>query len=225
MPSLPEATTLRELGLPFTEPELTLIRTAMALHKASRQPQLTWDGWKQIGLALNIGTVRANQHARGVVTPRGPYGRAIGQFLNATGFAFINKGVRWALGECIDHLEEVDPWRDSLESSDRGHLNNPIDVWDRFREDQRNPRASARSSMLPGSAEAWLRCWNQVLALQELLDDVNLKRDELEADMVEVLDTVTPDAIERLPDDVLRRIFAKLPEAIQDSLRARLGLS
>ncbi len=66
---------------------------------------------------------------------------------------------------------------------------------------------------------------DQVLALQELLDDVNLKRDELEADMVEVLDTVTPDAIERLPDDVLRRIFAKLPEAIQDSLRARLGLS
>jgi hypothetical protein len=40
-PELPEAATLRELGLPFTEAELTHIRTAMALHKASRQPQLT----------------------------------------------------------------------------------------------------------------------------------------------------------------------------------------
>jgi integrase len=53
VPELPKAATLRELGLPFTEAELTHIRTAMALHKASRQPQLTYDGWKVIGLALN----------------------------------------------------------------------------------------------------------------------------------------------------------------------------
>jgi hypothetical protein len=47
-----------------------------------------------IGLALNMGEVRAKQHARG-----GPYGQVITQFLNATGFAFLNKGIRWALRE------------------------------------------------------------------------------------------------------------------------------
>ncbi len=94
---LPEAVTLRELGLPFSETELTQIRTAMALYKASRQPQLTWAGWKVIGLALNIGEVRAEQYADGVVHSRGPYGDAIRAFLNATGFAFLNKGVRCAL--------------------------------------------------------------------------------------------------------------------------------
>jgi hypothetical protein len=36
VPDLPEAATLRDLGLPFTEAELTHIRTAMALHKAAR---------------------------------------------------------------------------------------------------------------------------------------------------------------------------------------------
>src|SRR5215470_14016985 len=81
---LPEAATLRELGLPFTETELTHVRTAMALYKASRQPQLTYDGWKVIGLALNIGEVRSKEHAKGVVHSRGPYGQAIRKFLNAT---------------------------------------------------------------------------------------------------------------------------------------------
>src|SRR6516225_8363509 len=132
VPELPKAATLRELGLPFTEAELTHIRTAMALHKAARQPQLTYDGWKIIGLALNIGEVRAKQHAGGVVHSRGPYGEALRDFLNATGFAFLNKGVHWALRECIQHLDEVDSWHDGLESAERAHLNNPIDVWGRF---------------------------------------------------------------------------------------------
>jgi len=86
---LPEAATLRELGLPFTETKLTYIRTAMALHYASRQLQLTYDGWKVIGLAINIGEVRARQHADGVVHSRVPYGQAFAKFLNATGFAFL----------------------------------------------------------------------------------------------------------------------------------------
>ena len=37
IPPLPEATTLRELGLPLSETEMTHIRTAMALYKAARQ--------------------------------------------------------------------------------------------------------------------------------------------------------------------------------------------
>src|SRR5215471_1563894 len=126
---LPEAVTLRELGLPFTETELTHIRTAMALYKASRQPQLTYDGWKVIGLALNIGEVAAKRHAKGVVHSRGKYGQAIAKFLNATGFAFVNKGVRLSLREIIKHLDEVDAWHEELIATDRAHLNNPIDVW------------------------------------------------------------------------------------------------
>jgi hypothetical protein len=95
---------------------------------------------------LNIGEVRAKDYAEGEVHSRGPYGQAIARFLNATGFAFLNKGVRWALRQWIDHLEEVDAWHESLDPNDRAHLNNPIDVWDRYGTDQREPRARSKAA-------------------------------------------------------------------------------
>src|SRR5262249_866202 len=41
----------------------------------------------------------------------------------------------WALREWINHLDEVDAWHVALEPNDRAHLNNPIDVWERFSKD------------------------------------------------------------------------------------------
>lgn len=222
-PELPEATTLRELGLPFTDTELTLIRTAMALHKASRQPQLTDAGWKVIGLALNVGEARARQRADGVVHSRGPYGQALARFLNATGFAFLNKGVRWALRQRIDHLDEVDAWLESLNPNDRAHLNNPIDVWDRYCSDQRGPgsRAKARS-FTRQQRKGYPSLLDELAALQDALDASEERRDMLEVTLCDVLTTVSPETLERLPDDLLRRVFARLPEKTQDALHARL---
>jgi hypothetical protein len=194
----------------------------MALHKASRQPQLTWDGWKVIGLALNMGEVRADYHARGVVTSRGPYGQAMARFLNATGFAFLNKGVRWALRECINNLADVDEWRDSLEPNDRTHLNNPIDVWERFKEDQRNPRSYSKRDQVTRQRRGLPSMLDQVVALQDMLDGAEQKVDELEATLIEILGATTPEAVERLSDELLRRVFAKLPPALQDTLHERL---
>jgi hypothetical protein len=39
-----------------------------------------------------------------------------------------------------------------------------------------------------------------------------------------VIEAVAPEALERLPDDLLRKIFAKLPQKVQDALHARLYL-
>lgn len=222
VPDLPEAATLRALELPFSEQEMTHIRTAMALHKASRQPQLTWDGWKVIGLALNIGEVRAKQHARGVINSRGPYGQAIGQFLNATGFAFLNKGVRWALRECISRLDEVEPWHDSLEPNDRAHLNNPQDVWDRFCADQKSPKANTKPRPDTRQRRGYPSLLEELTALQGSLEASEQTRDMLEETLFDVLGAVPLENIQRLPDDLLRRIFSRLPEATQDALHDRL---
>ena len=222
IPDLPEATTLRELGLPFTEAEFTLIRTAMALYKASRQPQLTDAGWKVIGLALNVGEVRAKQQAKGVVRSRGPYGQAVARFLNATGFAFLNKGVRWALRQRIDNLEDVDEWLDSLDPTDRAHLNNPIDVWDRYLSDQHTPKPSGKERPTTRQRKGYPNLLEELAALQDALEASEERRDMLEGTLFDVLATVPAEALGRLPDDLLRRIFARLPRQTQDALHRRL---
>jgi hypothetical protein len=219
---LPEAVTLRELGLPFSDTELTHIRTAMALYKASRQPQLTWAGWKVIGLALNIGEVRAKQYASGVVHSRGPYGDAVRGFLNATGFAFLNKGVRWALRECINALDEVDPWHEGLADNDRAHLNNPIDLWDRFCEDRRTGKTRSKPLPVTRQRRGYPSVLEEIQALQDSLEAAEQRSEMLEITLDDVLAAVSPETLERLPDELLRKIFARLPRAVQGSLHGRL---
>jgi Asp-tRNA(Asn)/Glu-tRNA(Gln) amidotransferase C subunit len=221
--SLPEATTLRELGLPFTETELTHIRTAMALHAASRQPQLTYDGWKVIEFALNIGEVAATRHAKGVVHSRGKYGDALRKFLNATGFAFANKGMRYALREIIKHLDEVNAWHEDLIATDRAHLHNPIDVWDRFREDQAadKPRVK-RQRPVTKQRRGYPSVLEELQALQDALEASEERSNMLDMTLDSVLESVPPDALKRLPDELLRKVFARLPQKEQDAPQARL---
>jgi hypothetical protein len=221
---LPEATTLRELGLPFTDTELTHIRTAMALHNASRQPQLTYDGWKVIGLALNIGEVAATRHAKGAVHSRGPYGQALRQFLNATGFTFLNKGVRYALREIIKHLDEVDAWHEGLIPTDRAHLNNPIDVWDRFREDQASGKTRVKRQLtVTKQRRGYPTMLEEFQALLDLKEDLEQRVDRVETTLIRMTEALSPEALKQLPDDVLRSptVLARLPQKMQDALRAK----
>jgi hypothetical protein len=171
-----------------------------------------------IGLALNMGEVRAKQHARG-----GPYGQVITQFLNATGFAFLNKGIRWALREWIDHLDEVDAWHESLITTDRAHLNNPIDVWERFRADQgaEKPRAE-RQRPATKQRRGYPSVLEELQALQDALEASEERSNMIDMTLDSVIEAVPPEALARLPDDLLRKVFAKLPQKVQDALHARL---
>jgi hypothetical protein len=223
IPELPEATTLRELGLPFTDAEFTHIRTAMALYKAAKAPQLTYEGWKVIGLALSVGEARAKQHAKGIIHSRGPYGQAVGQFLRATGFAFLNKGVRWALRQWIDNLGDVDAWHAGLDRNDRAHLNNPIDVWDRYSSDARKPKASGKLRPSVMRQRAYPNLLEELQALQDALEDAERRGDMLEYILADILANVSAASLARLPDELLRKVFARLPRASQEALADRLG--
>jgi hypothetical protein len=197
----------------------------MALYKAARQPQLTYAGWKVIGLALNIGEVRASQHADGVVHSRGPYGQAISRFLNATGFAFINKGIRWSLREIIKNLEEVDWWHEGLEPDDRAHLNHPTDVWSRFREDQQSgQKHQQREIPLTRQRRGYPNLLEELQALQEALESSEHQVELLQSALSDVLVDVPTEAVERLPDDLLERIYHWLPPQQYAQLRSRFGI-
>jgi hypothetical protein len=73
-----------------------VIRMAMALHTASKQPKLTWTGWRQIALALYIGSQHAKKKSGGeTATPL--YIRAYSEFLKKSGLVFINHNDRAAV--------------------------------------------------------------------------------------------------------------------------------
>ncbi len=187
-PDLPEAVTLRDSGLPLSKPEFDLVRAAMAVHAASRQPKLTWQGWKLIGAAIAVAEKHTRKLAGGQTTGKG-YNLQIAVFLRATGFAFLNKGVRWALRQCMARVESIDEWRETLSPNEREHLQNPIDVWDQF--NKRDVEHPERPKIRAGSKkhreqvtllEYCVALEEQIASLKEQLDEAQAALDELRQD-------------------------------------------
>jgi hypothetical protein len=190
-PVLPDAHSLRSCGLPLKEDEFDLVRAAMATHAVSRQPKLTWRGWKLIGAALLIGE-RYAKKAAGGASEGGAFNYALAPFLRTTGFAFLNKGVRWAARQCALHAETIDPWRESLPDHMRSHLHNPIDIWDAYtrrneRQDPPRPnikRGSKTAREQASLVEYCVALEEQVEALREQLEEAEAALAELRAKTV-----------------------------------------
>ena len=126
-PVLPDARSARAFGLPLSRQQVAAIRRGMAIHEASLQPKLTWNGWRHIALACAIGAEHLKQAAGGR-TDTPIYIRAMHQFLQGTGFAFLNKDDRTAAVRMLPCWDEIDAWRSSLPNSRQQALNNPREV-------------------------------------------------------------------------------------------------
>lgn len=129
-PTLPDAAALAECGLPLTKEDFDYVRAAMGMMAVARQPKLIWNGWKLVGGALALADRYAVKLAGNSTGPA--YNRFIGPFLRASGFTFLNAGVRWAARQCAVNFEAIDAWRETLSPEERSRLNNPIDVWKAF---------------------------------------------------------------------------------------------
>jgi hypothetical protein len=105
-----------------------------------------------------------------------------------------------------------------LDANDRSHLNNPIDVWDRFTTDQQTPRKPSTKIRSTRKQRDFPSLLEELEAVQDALEAFMRRTDDLETTMSMLLNGVPPAALERLPDETLRRVFAKLPEPIQDAL-------
>jgi hypothetical protein len=147
-PTLPDAESVIKMGLKLSEQETTVVRMAMAIHSASRQPKLTWSGWRHLAVALSIGSDHAKKASGGAMdSPL--YRRVMTEFLRNTGFAFINKDDRAAAVRLLAHWDEIDAWRSSLSHSRQQALNNPREVhaaWLEHRRELGDPEAKHRPS-------------------------------------------------------------------------------
>jgi hypothetical protein len=96
-------------------------------------------------------------------------------------------------------------------------------VWDRFRADQgaEKPRAE-RQRPATKQRRGYPSVLEELQALQDALEASEERSSMLDLTLDSVIEAVPPETLARLPDDLLRKIFPKLPQKVQDALHARL---
>ena len=212
-PTLPDAESVLKLGLRLNEQELTLIRMAMAIHSASRQPKLTWNGWRHIAVACAIGSGHLKKQSRGR-TDTPTYIRAMSDFLKGTGFQFLNKDDRAAAVRLLARWDEIDNWRSSLSPSRQQALNNPREVEREYSEHRKKlgaPSAKKRPAAKRRQFPSWLE---QMAALEEqlLMAQERAERAEQEAEyFAAMMDAVA--VAGKLDADAVAEIRAKVRAA------------
>ena len=213
---------LAETKLKFSTTEYADVKTAMSIYAASRKPQLFFEGWLVIGNALELAETKATKYAKGVITSRGEYGQAIEKFLRLTGFKFINKGERWALRQIMTYKADVIEWRDSLLGSDREHLNNPIDIWERFNKDDRKPREGGRQRPKRMRHKEQNNLLDQLEALGALVESLKDRLSMAETTIHEIAPQLTAERASDISPATLRVIYPHLSDDVQDALHDRL---
>jgi hypothetical protein len=88
--------------------------------------------------------------------------------------------------------------------------------------DQRAPRARSKVTPARRHRRDYPTFLEELQALQDALEASEERRAGLETILDDLLEEVPQGAVERLPEDLLRRIFARLPQPVQDALHARL---
>jgi hypothetical protein len=213
-PTLPDAASVLKMGLHLTEQELTIIRMAVAIHTASKQPKLTWTGWRHIAVALAIGSEHARKTSGGRTdTPL--YIRGMSKFLRNTGFTFLNKDDRAAAVRLLPHWDEIDAWRSSLPHSRQQALNNPRETWVAYLEHRRalgDPEAKDRPAARKHRQFPSLLEQMEALAEQLEMAEERAERAERESEyFAEMMQAIAKQA--RLDDDAVAEIRAKVRAA------------
>jgi hypothetical protein len=105
----------------------------------------SWDDWKAVGVALQIGRALALR-AAGIDVPYGKrYTEAMGRWLAENGLDAIGQQLRHRVLSCMDNLAEIEQWRASLDAEARNRLNHPDSVFWRWHRRDIMPMKGTRS--------------------------------------------------------------------------------
>ena len=187
---------------------------AMAIHTASKQPKLTWTGWRHIAVALAIGSDHAQKESDGRLdTP--DYRSVMGEFLRNTGFIFLNKDDRAAAVRLLPHWDEIEAWRSGLPRSRQQALNNPRETWAAYLEHRRElGDPAARSRPAGRKHRQYPSLLEQYEALAEQLELANERAERAEREsayFAEMMQAVATRA--KLDEDDIAQIRAKVRAA------------
>jgi hypothetical protein len=122
---------VNRLDNPIDREQATVLRGQEAWDRLCRDH--TWEDWKQIGAALQIGRSGA-MHKAGINRPVGRRYKAVfSAWLKKFGFEKLDKADRSRLFAVMDHLQEIETWRGTLTLTKRLHLNHPSAVLRKWR--------------------------------------------------------------------------------------------
>lgn len=136
--------------------EQRVIRAGVDAWQAINKAE-TFDGWKAIGRALQVGRDYA-MRATGANAPIGRcYSGAFSGWLNQHNFGRMPKGARsWALA-LNENLPAIEQWRQTLTERERQRLINPQSVVKRWQCATAQPKTNPGDNAAMAAAAAWRR--------------------------------------------------------------------
>jgi len=109
----------------------------------------TWSDWVAVGTAHVIGRTTALRDGH-INKPKGrSYNAAFSAWQKNFGFEGLDKGDRSRLFDVMDHLKEIDDWRQTLPDKERLKLNHPSSVWRRWKAATAAPKPDAETKLSP----------------------------------------------------------------------------
>ncbi|MBV8096101.1 MAG: hypothetical protein JO110_23285 [Acetobacteraceae bacterium] len=162
----------------------------------------TWEKWVAIGRAIEAGRL-AIMRLLNTNQPKGrTWSQTFGAWLQENEFDQIDKGVRSRLQDCLDHLPEIEAWRQTLGLTLRLQLNHPNAVLRRWQAARQAPAAKdTGSSPRPGLREEVIRLQSELDAAHREIDRLRQSYDEAGSDW-DWQDT---------PEDIAKAMLARFP--------------
>jgi hypothetical protein len=118
------------------------------------QAHQTWDDWKAVGFALAEGRTRAMAAAK-TNQPRGScYNKIYSGWLGARGFDGLGKSTRARLLQCMENIDAIDAWLQTLKADRRLKLNHPTTVLSAWKRSTAAPKAKTKKPV-PDWVAAW----------------------------------------------------------------------
>jgi len=93
----------------------------------------TWDDWLTVGAAHVVGRLEAMRDAHTNKPEGRGYCAGFSAWAKKFGFNDLDKGDRARLFNVMDHVAEIEAWRNKLSFKERLRLNHPASVWRRWK--------------------------------------------------------------------------------------------
>ena len=125
-------TELKQLGC---SPNIVqqLVRAHKTLQQIQQYGQRSWDGWIEIGQAIEAAHADMMKRLRLSSKNGAAHNRPWGDILITSGLDQISKADRWALRECIENLDAIIAWREAMDPVARNRHNHPRRIIEHWR--------------------------------------------------------------------------------------------